>query len=122
MNFRTENIEISGETYSVNIPSGEVYLEANYNNTQAAKTIYTNLYSELKEKLSLEKIELILTYQGNYIENQQRTNQDFTVLDKANIQFLEKRIPSIGQNLSKDEILEIFHIESFYLKLINVID
>lgn len=122
MNFRTENIEISGETYSVNIPSGEVYLEANYNNTQAAKTIYTNLYSELKEKLSLEKIELILTYQGNYIENQQRTNQDFTVLDKANIQFLEKRIPFIGQNLSKDEILEIFHVESFYLKLINVID
>ncbi|MGP1993506.1 hypothetical protein D9V96_016615 [Zobellia laminariae] len=122
MNFRTENIEISGETYSVNIPSGEVYLEENYNNTQAAKTIYTNLYSELKEKLSLEKIELILTYQGNYIENQQRTNQDFTVLDKANIQFLEKRIPSIGRNLSKDEILEIFHIESFYLKLINVID
>ncbi|WP_324028197.1 hypothetical protein QSV08_09780 [Maribacter sp. BPC-D8] len=122
LNFRTENIEVSGETYAVNIPEGEIYVAAVYNDVQAAKTIYINFSDVLKEKLSLTQVEFILNYQANYIEYQRRKNPNLVELDKSNIEFLKQRIKSIGRSLSKDEILEIFHAESFYLKLINVID
>lgn len=122
MNFRIEDIEVSGETYAINIPEDEIYVAAVYDSAQASKTIYANLSDELKEKLSLFQIETILNYQANYIENQHRTNPDYIELDKYNIEFLKKRVKSIGRGTSKDEILEIFHTESFYLKLINVID
>jgi len=122
MNFRIENIEVSGETYAINIPEDEIYVAAVYDSAQAAKTVYANLSDELKEKFSLFQIETILNYQANYIENQHGKNPDYVELDKSNIEFLKKRIKSIGRRISKDGILEIFHTESFYLKLINVID
>lgn len=122
MKFRTENIEISGEAYTIKVPEDEIYVDANYEETQASKTIYPNLTDELREKISLTQIESILNFQGNYIQNQQKANPDFEELGNANIKFLKERIESLGRSLSKDEVLEIFHAETFYMKLINIID
>ena len=60
MNFRIEDIEVSGETYAINIPEDEIYVAAVYDSAQASKTIYANLSDELKEKLSLFQLFLHL--------------------------------------------------------------
>lgn len=122
MNYRTENIEIGGETYAIKIPKDEIYKDANYDETQASKTIYLNLTDNLKEKISLSELETLINVQGNYIQDQQKTNPNFSEMDESNIKFLEERLKSIGLNLSKEEILEVFDAELFYMKLINIIE
>ena len=122
MNYRTENIEIGGELYTIKVPKSEIYKDAQYDETQASKTIYLNLNDDLKEKISIGELETLINVQGKYIQTQQKTNPNFTEMDESNIKFLEERLESIDINLSKEEILEIFDVELFYMKLINIIE
>ncbi|MHA7057715.1 hypothetical protein ACWGOQ_0010880 [Aquimarina sp. M1] len=122
MNYITKNIEISGETYTIKVPKDEIFKEAYYEEIQASKIIYLNLNDKLKEKISLSELATLINFQGEYIENQQKTNSNFTEMDESNIKFLYERLESVGPNLSKEEILEIFDVELFYMKLIKVIE
>jgi hypothetical protein len=122
MNYRTENIEILGEKYVVKIPKDEIYKDAQYDVVQASKTIYLNLTEDMREKISYDELETLIDFQGNYIQDQQQINPNFTEMDAANIKFLENKLKSINVNLSQDEILEIFDTELIYMKLINIIE
>lgn len=122
MNYKTQNSIIAGKMYSIKVPEGEIYIDARYSEKQASKTIYINLNEKLREKISLAELANLLNFQGEYMENQQETNEGFSEIDDdENGKFLQEKMKSIGVFLSKEEISEIFDVELFYMKLINII-
>ncbi|WP_114903903.1 hypothetical protein [Kordia sp. SMS9] len=122
MDYRIENIEIGGETYTVKIPKDEVYHAAEYNETQASKTIFLNVSDVLQQKIAPNTIETLINLQGQYIQNQQETDPNFTEMDDSNIQFLKESLKPLHINLSREEIFEIFEKELLYMKLIDLIE
>lgn len=121
-NYKSVELEIGGELYTVKVPKGEVYKEAYYDEFQASKTIHLNLNNSLQEKLSLENVEKLIGFQGDYIRNQQKRKTNFSTMDEPNIRYLQLQANAKGINLSKEELIEVFEVELFYMKLIKIIE
>lgn len=122
MNYILQNIEIGDDKYEIKVPKEEVYKTATYDATQAAKMVHLNLERALKEKLSSVQLEMLLNFQAEYLNAQQQLGSDFTAMDENNVTFLKEKTKIVDMNLSKEEIITIFDVELFYLKLINIIE
>ncbi len=121
MNYRTETIEISGDSLTIKIPLDEIYEDAIYDDQQATKTIYLNLDDRLKDMVSMDLLETLIDLQGDYIAEQQKLNEPITIMGESNIDYLRKKMAPESLDLSTVELIEIFDVEMIYLKLINVI-
>lgn len=117
-----EKVSVSGEIRNIKIPKNEIFKEGVYDEVQAARIIYLNISESLKERISLKHVQILISFQGEFIIVNQNANIEYELLSDKNIEFLKKKSDSKNLNLTREEIIKIFEIDNYYAKLINIIE
>lgn len=120
--YTIEKVSVAGEIRDIKIPNGEKFEEGVYSEVQAARVIYLNISESLKDNLSLNQVEDLISFQGEFIIVNQNADIEYELLSDKNIEFLKKKSDSKNMNLTKEEIIKIFEIDDYYAKLINIIE
>lgn len=120
--YTIEKVSVAGEIRNIKIPKNEIFKEGVYDEVQAARIIYLNISESLKERISLKHVQILISFQGEFIIVNQNANIEYELLSDKNIEFLKKKSDSKNLNLTREEIIKIFEIDDYYAKLINIIE